>query len=60
MLPTALNAVERNPTPGSKMPATRLRPGAISLSNSNHLPPISGSNVLNPVMLPPGRARLRT
>jgi len=27
---------------GSKMPATRLRPGAISLSNSNHLPSISG------------------
>ena len=45
---------------GSEMTATRLSPGMISLSNSSHLPPISGSNVLKPVMLPPGRARLWT
>jgi CHAT domain len=45
---------------GSETPATRLRPGAISFSNSSHFPPISGSNVLKPVMLAPGRARLCT
>src|SRR5207244_522777 len=31
-----------------------------NLSSSNHLPPISGSNVLTPVMLPPGTASLWT
>jgi hypothetical protein len=39
---------------GSQMPATRRRPGFISFSNPSHLLPISGSNVLNPVILPPG------
>ena len=34
--------------------------GAIAISNSNHLPPIEGSIVVNPLVLPPGRARLAT
>ena len=38
--------------------ATRLTPGAICLSRSNHLPPIPYSNGMNPVALPPGRAML--
>src|SRR5215208_4427775 len=35
-------------------------PGTAFTSVSIHLPPISGSNVLNPVTLPPGFARLCT
>src|SRR5262245_33415621 len=46
--------------PGSRRTATRVLPGAVSLSNSSHLPPIGYSKVLNPVMLPPGRVRLPT
>src|SRR5262249_45362691 len=38
--------------------AARLTRGAISLSSSNHLPAIVGSERTNPVTLPPGRARL--
>ena len=38
------------------MPATRCRPGSTSFSNSSHLPPISGSNVLKPGHVAP-RAR---
>ena len=45
---------------GSRMPATRRRPGEACLSSSSHLPPISGSKVLKPVMLAPGRDRLST
>ena len=43
---------------GSSTPATRRSPGETSRSSSSHFPPISGSKVLNPVMLPPGRAWL--
>ena len=32
--------------------------GAASFSVCTHLPAVSGSNVLKPVMLPPGRAKL--
>ena len=34
--------------------------GVISLGTSNHFPPIAGSKCMNPVTLPPGRARLAT
>ena len=37
-----------------------MRCGATSFSSSSHLPAIEASGVLNPVMLPSGRARLRT
>ena len=42
------------------MKPTRLTRGAISLSISSHFPPISASKIANPVMLPPGRAKLAT
>ena len=35
-------------------------PGAVCLSNSTHLPLMPYSNTVNPVALPPGRARLAT
>src|SRR5262249_16037340 len=43
-----------------RRPAARFTPGAISLSSSSHfaLKPIS--KLINPVTLPPGRARLST
>ena len=44
----------------SRRTATRITPGAISLSSSSHLPLSPYSNRLNPVTLPPGRARLST
>src|SRR5262249_42978838 len=44
----------------SRNTATRVRPGAISLSSSNHFPSMPYSVKLNPVALPPGRARLST
>jgi hypothetical protein len=34
-----------------------LTVGAISLRTCSHLPPISGSKMVMPVMLPPGRAK---
>jgi hypothetical protein len=40
--------------------ATRFNEGAISLSNSSHLAAIAYSYIMNPVTLPPGRARLST
>ena len=43
---------------GLKMTVTRVTPGATSLSNSSHFPMMGASNMTNPVMLPPGRARL--
>ena len=49
----------RAPT-GSRMTATRVTPGAISLSSSSHFPLMLNSNEVNPVALPPGRARLST
>jgi len=42
------------------MTATRLTPGATSLSSSSHFPLIENSAGVNPVMLPLGRARLVT
>src|SRR6516225_8935337 len=44
----------------SRRTATRVRLGAISLSSSSHFPLRLYSNALNPVVLPPGRARLAT
>ncbi len=43
---------------GLKMVPTRVIPGAISLSNSSHFPTSGASNEPNPVIVPPGRARL--
>ena len=40
--------------------AERASFGATSFSNPNHLPPIEGSKFVNPMTLPPGRARLAT
>jgi hypothetical protein len=45
-------------TAASRMTATRVTRGAISLSNSSHLPPTPYSGSAKPVALPPGRARL--
>src|SRR5262249_52108915 len=45
---------------GLNMIATRGMGGAMSLSSSTHLPPTLGSRFVNPVVLPPGRARLAT
>jgi len=42
------------------MTAARVTRGAISLSNSSHFALIPYSNVVKPVTLPPGRARLAT
>ena len=40
--------------------ATRATFGAASFSNSNRFPLSSGPSIVNPVMFPPGRARLAT
>src|SRR5262245_16010533 len=45
---------------GSRSTAARVISGAISLSSSSHFPLRPYSNPLNPVALPPGRARLST
>src|SRR5271169_3131538 len=42
------------------MIATRLTPGASSMSNSSHLPPSVASMLMKPVRFPPGRGRLAT
>src|SRR5215471_413119 len=42
------------------MIAARWMPGAISFSNSSHLPPIPASMLINPVRFPLGRARFAT
>src|SRR5262245_36603667 len=44
----------------SRRTATRIRPGAICLSNSNHFALRLNSNDMKPVALPPGRAKLST
>ena len=44
----------------SRRTATRVRLGASFLSSSSHFPLRLYSNALNPVVLPPGRARLAT
>src|SRR5262249_60964712 len=46
--------------PDLEMTAARLMPGAISLRISSHFPLVPYSNVVKPVALPPGRARLST
>ena len=45
---------------GLNIIAARVRPGAISVSNSSHLLAIDASSELNPVMFPPGLCRLAT
>jgi hypothetical protein len=42
------------------MKPARTTAGAISLSSSGHLPPKVGSLDVNPVIEPPGRAKLAT
>ena len=44
----------------SRRTAARVTPGAVSLSSSNHFPPMLYSVLMKPVALPPGRARLST
>jgi hypothetical protein len=44
--------------PGSRRTATRFKPGASALSRSSHFPLMLYSNAVNPVVLPPGRARV--
>jgi len=41
------------------MAATRLTVGAISVSNSSHLPAIAGSWLMKPVIFPPGETGLQ-
>jgi hypothetical protein len=43
----------------SRMTATRLTLGAMSLSSSSHFPLKPNSDDKNPVALPPGRAKLQ-
>ena len=45
---------------GSRRTAARVTLGAISLSSSSHFPLRVYSNRLNPVMLPPGCAKVST
>src|SRR6266511_1176784 len=45
---------------GSRMTATRIKRGAICLSNSSHFALLPYSNRVKPVTLPPGRAKLAT
>ena len=44
----------------SRRTATRVTRGAICLSSSSHFPLIPYSTFMNPVVLPPGRAKLST
>src|SRR5262245_13374308 len=46
--------------PGSRSTPTRVSPGVISLSSSNHFPLMLYSNWVNPVALRPGRDMLST
>src|SRR5262245_2476545 len=45
---------------GAASTATRESLGTTSFISSSCFPPISGARVANPVMFPPGRARLTT
>src|SRR5215831_5680989 len=45
---------------GLKITAARVTDGRISWIVSTHLPPIENSKEVNPVMFPPGRAKLGT
>src|SRR5262245_27240381 len=55
-----MNSLDCGDVSGLKMTATRLKPGDACLRRSSHLPAIDGSSAENPVMLPPGRARVET
>jgi len=57
---TAPNCPIPEATAGSRSIAARATRGAISFSSSSHFPLIPYSNIVNPVALPPGRARLAT
>jgi hypothetical protein len=48
------------PASGLNRNAMRLTSGAIIVASSSHLLPISNSNAVKPVMLPPGCARFET
>ena len=54
------NMLVPEPWVGSRTTATRVTLGAISLSSASHFPLKLYSSVINPVALPPGRARLST
>src|SRR6516164_1737347 len=62
--PAALNGLSQNSRndaiAGLNKVATRVTCGAISLSNSIHLPACVGSATAKPVALPPGRGKLAT
>jgi len=45
---------ENGDEPGLKITAIDRTPDAISLSNSTHFAPMSGSSTPNPVIIPPG------
>src|SRR6516165_3507585 len=53
----AANPPEPAGTEGSRMTATRVTRGAISLSSSTHFPLRLNSDEVKPVALPPGRAK---
>src|SRR5215470_9716905 len=54
------NFSAKGPASGLKINAMLPSSGAISLMSSNHLAPIANSKLVNPVMLPPGCAKLET
>src|SRR6516225_6564696 len=56
----AANSATPENSLGSRMTAARIIRGAISLSSSSHFAQILYSNIVNPVVLPPGRDRLAT
>src|SRR2546421_684605 len=56
----ATNWLTANPWLASRRTVTRVTPGAICLSSSSHFAPMLNSQDVNPVALPPGRARLST
>ena len=57
---TVRNSIRLASLPLFTRTSTRFTPGASSLSNSNHFPLNAGSRLMNPVALPPGRAKLAT
>ena len=57
---TSLNLIFMPALVGSQKKPTRAPFGNISLTSSNRFPSNSGAKVVNPVMFPPGRARLST
>jgi hypothetical protein len=57
---TAANCPIPEAMAGSRRTAARVTRGATSLSSSSHFPLIPYSKIVNPVALPPGRAKLVT